>query len=33
MSHIDELDDYEAQLELRLKREYSAVFGLSDTAC
>ena len=28
MSHLDELDDYEAQLELRLKREYSAVFSL-----
>jgi hypothetical protein len=28
MSHIDELDDYEADLELKLKREYSAVFGL-----
>jgi hypothetical protein len=28
MSHIDELDEYEAELELRLKREYAAVFGL-----
>ena len=28
MSHLDELDDYEADLELKLKREYSAVFGL-----
>jgi hypothetical protein len=28
MSHLDELDDYEAELELQLKREYSAVFGL-----
>jgi hypothetical protein len=28
MSHIDELDEFEAELELRLKREYSAVFGL-----
>ena len=28
MSHIDELDDYEAELELRLKREYSAVYSL-----
>ena len=28
MSHIDELDEYEAELELGLKREYSAVFGL-----
>ena len=28
MSHLDELDEYEAELELRLKREYSAVFGL-----
>ena len=28
MSHLDELDEYEAKLELRLKREYSDVFGL-----
>ena len=28
MSHLDELDDFEAELELRLKREYSAVYGL-----
>ena len=28
MSHLDELDDYEAELELRLKKEYTAVFGL-----
>ena len=28
MSHLDELDDFEAELELRLKREYTAVFGL-----
>ena len=28
MSHLDELDEYEAELELSLKREYSAVFGL-----
>ena len=28
MSNLDELDEYEAELELRLKREYSAVFGL-----
>jgi hypothetical protein len=28
MSHLDELDEYEAELELRLKREYQAVFGL-----
>jgi hypothetical protein len=28
MSHLDELDDYEAELELRLKREYNDVFGL-----
>ena len=28
MSHLDDLDDYEAELELRLKKEYSAVFGL-----
>src|SRR4249919_4170609 len=28
MSHLDELDEYEAELELGLKREYSAVFAL-----
>jgi hypothetical protein len=28
MSHIDELDEFEAELELRLKKEYTAVFGL-----
>ena len=28
MSHLDELDEFEAELELRLKREYSAVYGL-----
>jgi uncharacterized protein DUF2469 len=28
MSHIDELDEFEADLELQLKKEYSAVFGL-----
>ena len=28
MSHLDELDDFEAELELRLKREYSAVYSL-----
>jgi hypothetical protein len=28
MSHLDELDEYEAELELSLKREYSAVFSL-----
>jgi hypothetical protein len=28
MSHLDELDEFEAELELRLKKEYSAVFGL-----
>ena len=28
MSHLDELDDYEAGLELRIKREYSAVYSL-----
>ena len=28
MSHLDDLDDYEAQLELALKKEYTAVFGL-----
>ena len=28
MSHLDELDEFEAEAELRLKKEYSAVFGL-----
>jgi hypothetical protein len=28
MSHLDELDEFEADAELRLKKEYSAVFGL-----
>jgi hypothetical protein len=28
MSHVDELDEFEAELELRLKKEYTAVFGL-----
>ena len=28
MWHLDELDEYEAELELRLKKEYSAVFSL-----
>jgi hypothetical protein len=28
VSHLDELDEYEAELELRLKKEYTAVFGL-----
>jgi hypothetical protein len=28
MSHLDELDEFEAELELSLKREYSAVFSL-----
>jgi hypothetical protein len=28
MSHLDELDEFEAKLELDLKREYTAVFGL-----
>jgi Protein of unknown function (DUF2469) len=28
MSHLDELDEYEAELELSLKKEYQAVFGL-----
>ena len=28
MSHLDELDEYEADLELRLKKEYTAVFSL-----
>ncbi len=28
MSHLDELDEFEAEAELRLKKEYTAVFGL-----
>ena len=28
MSHLDELDEFEAKLELELKREYTAVFAL-----
>src|SRR5919112_2134773 len=28
MSHIDDLEEYDAELELRLKREYASVFGL-----
>ena len=28
MSHLDELDEFEAELELGLKKEYQAVFGL-----
>ena len=28
MSHLDELDEFEAELEISLKREYSAVFSL-----
>jgi uncharacterized protein DUF2469 len=28
MSQLDELDEFEADAELRLKKEYSAVFGL-----
>ena len=28
MSHLDELDEFEAELELRLKKEYTAVFAL-----
>ena len=28
MSHLDDLDEFEAELELALKREYTAVFGL-----
>src|SRR5437763_424887 len=30
MSHLDDLDEYEAELELRIKKEYAAVFGLYD---
>jgi len=28
VSHLDELDEFEAELELALKKEYGAVFGL-----
>jgi len=28
MSHLDELDEYEAELELQLRREYTAVFPM-----
>jgi len=28
VSNIDELEEYDAELELRLKKEYTAVFGL-----
>ena len=28
MSHVDDLEEFDAELELRLKREYSAVYGL-----
>jgi hypothetical protein len=28
MAHLDDLDEYEAELELGLKKEYQAVFGL-----
>jgi hypothetical protein len=28
VSHIDDLDEFEADLELQLKREYTAVFSL-----
>ena len=28
MSHIDDLEEYDAELELRLKREYASVFAL-----
>jgi hypothetical protein len=28
VSHLDELDEFEAELELRLKREYGAVYSL-----
>ena len=33
MSHLDDLDEFEAELELAVKREYTAVFPLSATAC
>ena len=28
MAHLDDLDEYEAELELRLKREYKDVFAI-----
>ena len=28
MSHLDDLDEFEAELELQLKKEYTDVFGL-----
>jgi Protein of unknown function (DUF2469) len=28
MAHFDDLEEYESELELRLKKEYQAVFGL-----
>jgi hypothetical protein len=28
MSHLDDLDEFEAELELQLKREYTAVFSM-----
>ena len=28
MSNIDELEEYDAELELRLKKEYADVYGL-----
>lgn len=28
MGHLEDLDDYEAELELQLRREYTAVFSL-----
>jgi hypothetical protein len=28
MSHLDELDEFDAELELQLKKEYTAVFGM-----
>lgn len=28
MSHLDELDEFEAELELQLRREYTAVFSM-----
>jgi hypothetical protein len=28
VSHLEELDEFEAELELRLKKEYSAVYSL-----
>lgn len=28
MSHLDDLDEFEAELELQLRREYTAVFSM-----